>query len=34
MILDSAEMGRILTFDFSRIDISDWTDQWSRTIGN
>ncbi len=34
MILDSAAMERILTFDFSRIDISDWTDQWSRTIGN
>ncbi len=34
MILDPAEMERILTFDFSRIDISDWTDQWSRTVGN
>ena len=34
MILDSAGMERILTFDFSRIDIGDWTDRWSRTVGN
>ena len=32
MILDRAEMDRMLTFDFSQIDVSAWTDEWSRVI--
>ena len=34
MILDRAKMDRMLTFDFGQIDVSAWTDEWSRTVGN
>ena len=32
MVLDRAKMDRMLTFDFSEIDVSAWTDSWSRII--
>ena len=32
MILERAKMDRMLTFDFSNIDVSSWTDSWSRII--
>ena len=32
MILDREKMDRMLTFDFSKIDVSAWTDEWSRTV--
>ena len=32
MVLDREKMDRMLTFDFSDIDVSAWTDSWSRVI--
>ncbi len=34
MILDSKKMERMLTIDFSQINVSEVTDNWSRTVGN
>ena len=34
MVLDRAKIDRMLTFDFSEIDVSAWTDSWSRIIAS
>lgn len=34
MILDQGDRARMLTFDFSKADISAWTSAWSRSVGN
>lgn len=32
LILDLAQMNRMLKIDYSKANISDWIDQWHRTI--
>lgn len=34
MVLDQSDRDRMLTFDFSKINVSEWTDSWSRIVSN
>jgi len=32
MILDPDKMDRMLRVDYSKVDMSSWSDQWSRAV--
>ena len=32
MVLDRAEMDRMVAYDFSEVDISGWMNEWQRSI--